>query len=811
MILLHLKRVIKKWIFSTVLCILFCQNFYAQIEKEEIPLIQVLQQLEQEYECSFSYADQNIKNVNIIFPLEKKTLEEIIETLQKITHFKFTILTDNLIVISLKNDFFSICGYILDLYTNEPIPNVSIQSGSKSTSTDSEGFFELRDLSNNDLVSIRHLAYKSVQYISSNFLKTDCDQYFLVPKIEQINEIIIRKYLTKGIRKTIYGSYNIDYNDFGILPGLIEKDVLQTIQTLPGVLSVDERISNINIRGGTHHENLLLWDGIKMYQSGHFFGLISAFNPHVTKKVLLVKNGTPANYSDGVSGMISMHTDDVLNHKLKTGVGLNLINADIFMDVPIGNRSSIQLAARKSINDFLRTPTFKKYFDKSFQNTEVIENSENVTNINDEFSFHDVNVRWLYHLSDIDKVRVNLVVFNNDLSYTESSRINSIEESKESSASQNNQAASVYYSRKWNADFSTELQLYTTEYLLKSTNFDILNNQRLIQENEVIEETIKLDSKYRLSDELTMYNGYQYIETGAQNIQDIDIPLFKSTIKDVIRSHGLSSQLGYQSRSSMTNIRTGIRLNYLEKFGVFFVEPRLSFSQHFLNGFNVEVLGEFKHQTSSQIIDFQNDFLGVENRRWVLANNDDIPIIKSKQISAGLHYNKDDWLISAEGYYKKVNGITSQSQGFQNQFQFIKTDGSYSVYGVDFLINKHFKNLSAWVSYSYMDNQYSFPELQNEKFSSNIDITHSLSLAASYSVENFQISGGLNWHTGKPITKPIDGNELNNNNRDINYGSANSSRLEDYLRVDVSAQYNFKIKKGLDAYAGISIWNVLNK
>jgi hypothetical protein len=499
-----------------------------------------------------------------------------------------------------------------------------------------------------------------------------------------------------------------------------------------------------------------------------------------------------------------------LNRKFKTEIGLNLINADIFMDVPIGDRSSVQLAARKSINDFLRTPTFKKYFKKSFQNTEVIENSKNVTNINDDFTFHDVNVRWLYHLSDIDKVRVNLVTFNNDLSYTESSIINTVEESKESSASQNNQAVSIYYSRKWNANFSTELQLYTTKYLLKSTNFDILNNQRLIQENEVIEESIKLDSKYRVSDKLTMYNGYQYIETGAQNIQDIDIPLFKSTIKEIIRSHGLSSQLGYQSRSSMTNIRTGIRLNYLEKFGVFFVEPRLSFSQHFLNGFIVEALGEFKHQTSSQIIDFQNDFLGVENRRWVLTNNDDIPIIKSKQLSVGLHYNKNDWLISAEGYYKKVNGITSQSQGFQNQYQFIKTEGSYSVYGVDFLINKHFKNLSSWVSYSYMDNQYSFPELQNESFSSNLDITHSLSLASSYLLKKFKVSGGLKWYTGKPITKPIEGNELNDDG-EINYDLVNSSRLKDYLRVDISAQYNFKIKKGLDAYAGISIWNVFNK
>ena len=96
-------------------------------------------------------------------------------------------------------------------------------------------------------------------------------------------EVIISNYLTSGILKDNTGATIIKPKSFGILPGLIEPDVLQTIQALPGILSVDETISNINVRGGTNDQNLLLWDGIKMYQSGHFFGLISAFNPYFTE------------------------------------------------------------------------------------------------------------------------------------------------------------------------------------------------------------------------------------------------------------------------------------------------------------------------------------------------------------------------------------------------------------------------------------------------------------------------------------------------------------------------------------------------
>lgn len=60
--------------------------------------------------------------------------------------------------------------------------------------------------------------------------------------------------------------------EFGILPGLIEPDILQTVQALPGIKSIDETVSDINVRGGTNDQNLILWNGIKMYQSGHFLG-----------------------------------------------------------------------------------------------------------------------------------------------------------------------------------------------------------------------------------------------------------------------------------------------------------------------------------------------------------------------------------------------------------------------------------------------------------------------------------------------------------------------------------------------------------
>ena len=228
-----------------------------------------------------------------------------------------------------------------------------------------------------------------------------------------------------------------------------------------------------------------------------------------------------------------------------------------------------------------------------------------------------------------------------------------------------------------------------------------------------------------------------------------------------------------------------------------------------LKKLNWEVLGEYKHQNTSQIINFQNDFLGIEKRRWQLSNNDDIPIIKSRQISSAISYNSNGWLFDIDGYFKTVKGITSQSQGFQNQFEFLKSKGEYEVRGIDVLVRKKINNINTWLSYSYMDNTYFFSEMSDKSFSSNYNVSHVLTIGSAYKLKNFKVSAGFNWHSGKPTTEPKKDNEIVNGN--INYDLPNSTNLRDYSRVDLSAIYGLKLNDGIMADFGLSLWNVLNK
>ena len=83
-------------------------------------------------------------------------------------------------------------------------------------------------------------------------------------------------------------------------------------------------------------------------------------------------------------------------------------------------------------------------------------------------------------------------------------------------------------------------------------------------------------------------------------------------------------------------------------------------------------------------------------------------------------FNRNNLLISAEGYWKDVNGITSSSQGFQNQFQFVRTSGGYNAIGLDFLVNWKNEKLNTWMSYSIADNTYNFGQLIPPEFANNL-------------------------------------------------------------------------------------------
>ena len=782
----------------------------------QVNIVSYIGQLEQRFDVKFSYLDEDLASLMIDVP-NSDDLDNILKDIENQTQLIIKRLSDRYYTLS-KSVTVDICAKVLDNFEKNTLGGASVEvlGSSIATVTDLNGSFRLNNIPRKAVVRIRHIGYK-VRYITAEELVSPdpCKTILLGISYQELEEVIIYQFLTTGISKQRDGSIEINSEEFGILPGQIEPDVLKTVQALPGIKSIDETVSDINIRGGTNDQNLILWDGIKMYQSGHFFGLISAFNPYLTDKVSIIKNGTSAQYGDGVSGVIIMETADEIAPNFHGGAGFNLISGDLYGQIPFSDKLALQFSGRRSVTDILNTPTYDQLSDRAFQDTQIkVTNPSNTDDniVQDEnFYFYDFAAKLLYDINNDHRLRISFLNINNRLDYSETNQDNA--RTNESSLDQANLSYGGRWDARWSDTFSTQLNAYYTRYNLDSRNITAFGQQILDQVNEVLETSVKLNTDYRVSSRINWYNGYQFTEVGVTNFTSVSQPPFESDIKGVIRAHAAFSEIGYGSANEDLRLRFGGRFNYIENLDTFseiIIEPRLNLSYAFTTDFTLEVLGEFKNQVTNQVIDLEQNFLGIEKRRWILSDEENLPITRSKQGSIGINYDKTNWFLSLEGFYKNVDGISTSTQGFQNPNQFNGEIGSYDVKGLEFLVNYKNNSFSTWLSYAYNQNNYTFEDISPPEFPNNLDIRHTLTFATSYTYNDFKLSLGLNYRTGKPFTEPesVDFSTLP---ATIIYQEPNSSRLPDYIRADASALYDFDISTRVKATAGLSLFNLFDR
>lgn len=791
--------------YFVLLSVFLCVFLGNAQEKKSTPLEAVIHEIERIHNIQFNY-ESDLLNIPAVVLYDKTlSLAKQLETLSEQTQLIFSQVSTKIIAIYKP---YTYCGYVKDLSSNDYLSGATIMGKGVHAITDANGYFKITLKSHNTILTIRHLGYASKKIIATNENKTQCLPILLEELAIQIDPVVLPAYIIKGINKLSSGDTELNFATFSLLPGLTDTDVLHSLQSLPAVQSTDDTVANINVRGGAHDQNLILWDGIKMYQTGHFFGLISSFHPQISKKVHFTKNGTDAAFSDGVSSTIHLKSNQKRSNHFKGNMSMNLISTDGFFEVPVGENVSFQLAFRKS-SDFLRNgPTFKKYFDRITQQTEVARNTLDVVNLNKKFGFNDVALQGLYTPSKKDFFRWNFLWITNTLTFEEKAIQEVNTSSRTSQLSQNSLAGGIYYKRTWNSRWTTDFSIYETDYFLQGENVNVINKQRVLQENNVSETGIKTATTYSSKMGRKLVFGYEVKETGVTNVNDIDIPRYRKLQTDVIRAHALFGQFTYSSKNSRNFISAGIRTTYLDPLNVFVIEPRFRLMHKQNNKLRFSVMGEMKHQYTSQLINFQNDFLGIEKRRWQLANNADISIMKSKQISIGTTYDANDWLVDVSGYVKVVKGITAQSQEFTTKYEFEKAIGDYHVNGIDVLMRKRFNKLSSWIGYSGMHNTYFFPTLELEAFPSNFDITHALNCGVTYAVGGLKFSSGVNWRKGRPYSTPVDGNGVAT--QQIHFGQTNTDKLNNYFRADASVTYRKKLSEKIALEMGASWWNLFN-
>ena len=809
--------------------ILFCCIFFglksvkAQNKTfNKAPLKEVLIVLEKEYDIKFSFSEKDLDSIIISLDTSNTSLEELLERLSQATDLKFKKITNRYIAITKLPLSFTIEGKLTDAKTEKPLwgGTIAIVNEDRGSVTDEEGKFKLKNVKENDTINVSFMGYQNQQFLASEFKENATNLAITLQESSNVlTEILIQNYLTNGMVKRNDGSEEFRPQVLGILPGLTEPDVLQSIQLLPGVQSPNETASGLHIRGGTPDQNLILFDGIKMYNSAHFFGMVSAFNPYIAQKTKVFRSGASTVYGNYISGVIDIESDQIIPEKFNGGIGTNLIHLDGYIKTPIINNIGLIVAGRRSFTDAINTITFNKLSNKVFQNTVITENNqiedEEENDRFNEFFYSDINAKLLINASKKDHISLSYLHNGNKLNY-------SIDDDDITEANNHNlQFFNIGASGIWDHIWTEKLKQKTTLYY---SNYDLTYAFRAKNESEIIEQ---FTSKTNIVKEFQAQSFLEWtfknnnkLKTGYEttfndvsfNLQSIITP---ENINDIITyNNNNTSQALFaeyiKKNTNKTSLNLGLRANYFSLTKNIFFSPRLYFQTKINSNSWFKASAEIKQQNISKIVEFFTEDFGLENQVWALSNKDDIPILESNQVSIGYLFKKNKWTLDIDIYRKNIHGLTSLSSGFNNQIDDY-FEGESTSYGLDVFLKKEWKFYNSWISYSLTDTQFLFDEINNNNsFAGNYDVRHQFLWTNSLKIKQFNFSLGWSLRSGIPYTNA---SGLNNEDNVI-YEKINAKRLPVYHRLDFSSTYQFSISKTNNRWKGkigFSLLNIYNQ
>ena len=794
----------KKIVFVTLF--LWCIQGIAQIKNG----VELLAYLEDNYEVNFNYLPEEVAQVLISFTLDENA--EISAILNQI-HLQTNLIFENYKpkYYNVRLQKYSYCFEFIDFSTNKPIPQLQFLVNKEDFyKSNAFGKVFISNTANITDFSIVDFNYSLAEASTSKQTDISCQKVYVM-EVESLNEVIITDYLTKGISIGNDMAIRIKPSQMGSLPGLVQPDAFHSLQYIPGIMSANESIAEINTRGGTHDQNLMLWNGVRMYQTGHFFGMISALNSFAPNEIKVYKNGSSARYNEGLSSVVDITTFSEFDAENSSTIHANLLGTSLATSQQLNNRWKIDAAMRVSFTNAFTSPTYQQFSERVFQNTDVfLPNQDAIETSNIDFYFQDLSVNVQHKVTEKDVLKFGFLGFQNQLDFDE---INSITNERAANfLSQDSYMGMFNWEHIWNAKNKSEVQFSGSFYNLEGFNSSILTAQSIEQKNEIIDLKLSLIHQLQFAEEKQLMLGYDYQEIGITNQNQVDFPSIFQSDKKVVEIHSLFAEWEQKAANNKLQIQFGLRSNYYSRINKLVLEPRFNLAYQLNGGHQLLLLGEQKHQSISQLIEQQQDFFGVDQRRWSLNNKDAFQLAKSQQLEMGWQYTSRSWLLQSQVYYKTVEGFNSKSQGFQNQLELVNIIGSYTTYGWESLLQKKWKNLRLWTNFSFSKNDYSFEGFSPSIFPNNFELSLANSSGISYQQEQFSISIGSRFHTGRPYTtvnenSPIIDIEFNPS---IQFNSPNQENLPVYLQINASADYSIPFNKS-ELKFGASVMNIFNR
>jgi ferric enterobactin receptor len=651
------------------------------------------------------------------------------------------------------------------------------------------------------------------------------------------------------------GVVSIDPKQLTSLPSLGEKDIFRTIQMMPGVSASNEASSGLYVRGGTPDQNLILLDGMNIYEVDHFYGIFSAFNSSAVSNISMHKGAFEAEYGERLSSVVDMTGRSGIGETPVFGGGASFLSANGYVDVPIGDIGSFMIAGRKSYNTFLSNQIHDAYDSSLTQGFGGGGGRGPGGNFETQpvASFWDTNIRANFNLGsrdslvfagyfgrdNLDNSRIN-ELSSYDLAF--SGRYQEDTDVPESLtmdigdiSNWGNNAGSVNWIRTWSNNFTTKVT-GSTSYFFRDydrttsiTEVDYDGNELDPVERGSLEHNKVNDYTFKLTNYYTPFSGHNLVFGAQATNSEVDYFYEMTQSASVIdNSWSGNTYSGFAkdifSPVKWLTITPGIRATYYDVTEKTYIDPRLSMILQLNDEISLKAGGGDYHQFTSRLLR-ENPMEG-DKWFWMMADDELIPVSKSRNITAGISWENPEFLFNMELYDRQLSGLSEfASTRFRpgnddtiNLYEQFYTGDGFAR-GIELLLQKKYGKHTGWVTLTRGEVEYDFPDFQDLPYHASHDSTYEFKLVDSYKWRNFIFSGTWIYATGKPYTAPtgeIDEFEVETPEGDtrtfeqVELGDKNSLRLPAYHRLDLSAKWDFLNKDGNKGNIGVSVFNAYN-
>ncbi|MDR6486192.1 hypothetical protein J2799_000677 [Chryseobacterium vietnamense] len=712
---------------------------------------------------------------------------------------------------------YSVSGTVKDKKNGELLIGVSVkvsEDPSINVVANEYGFYSLSLPEGNYTLIISYPGYQDFEQ------KINVDQNIkldlpLLPSeyVEKaIDEVVITGIKKdKNLTSAQMGAETLSIKNIEKLPVLFgEKDVMKTIQLLPGIKSNGEGSSGFSVRGGATDQNLILLDEAPVYNASHLLGFFSTFNSDALKDASIIKGNSPAQYGGRLSSVLDVKMKDGNNKDYNVNGGIGLISSRLSVEGPIQKeKSSFIVSGRRTYADlFLKT-------NKDYKDNKLY--------------FYDLNLKANYQINENNRIYLSGYFGRDVLGLGDTF---------------NTDWGNTTATLRWNSIISSKL-FSNTSFIYSNYDYKIsLKNDDTV---------FDLNSKIRdwnLKQDFTWFAGNKHsVRFGLQSIYHTLTPSSASgtTVSSFARNPRYSWEnavyinddykatekltINYGARLSMFSVLGGDTFNTYEngvltdskflekgKFGKTYVniEPRIS-ANYRINEVS-SVKGGYSRNTQNLHL-LSNSNSGNPTDQWIGSSYTVKPEI-ADQISLGYsrNFNNNNYELNAEVYYKDMKNQIDFKNGAQIGFDTgadVESEllfGKGRAYGLELIAKKKSGKLTGWISYTLSKTERKINGINNnEWYNARMDKTHDLSIVATYQLNpKWSFSGLFVYSTGNAVTFPTGKYELNGQTI-FQYSNRNADRMPAYHRMDLSATYEPSTNKRFRGSWTFGIYNLYGR